>query len=203
MPVHLIASRPLEQYKSFLPWRPLSQLYLKLRVRFGRPPLGHLTSTVLTLRLALQQVLLGTTSMAMVRGSDRINHEEGGLKGIPGGMLNNVPSLATTFVLIISSITLVVHEIYVLSPVVLLYLQAAILALTTVSATTMWMNCVGEDDAMLKCVLISCSVFFLGTSGLAFLRAVVIWKVTGSDESEGLGQIRADGEVQEENYATF
>ncbi|PKK44255.1 hypothetical protein CI102_11281 [Trichoderma harzianum] len=129
--------------------------------------------------------------------------DEGGLNGIPGGMLNNVPSLATTFVLILSSITLIVHEIYILSSVVLLYLQAAILALTTVSATAMWMNCVGEDDAMVKCVWISCSVFFLGTSGLAFLRAVVIWKVTGLDESEGLGQIRVDGEIQGENYATF
>lgn len=114
-----------------------------------------------------------------------------------------MPSWATTFVLILSSITLVIHEIYIISPVVLLYLQAAILALTTVSVTAMWMNCVGEDDAMVKCVLISCSVFFLGTSGLAFLRAVVIWKVTGSDESEGLGRIRVDGQIQGENYATF
>lgn len=114
-----------------------------------------------------------------------------------------MPSLATTFVLIISSITLVVHEVYVLSPVILLYLQAAILALTTVSATAMWMNCVGEDDAMVKCVLISCSVFFLGTSGLAFLRAVVIWKVTDSDESEGLGQVSGNREIQGDNYAPF
>lgn len=114
-----------------------------------------------------------------------------------------MPSLATTSVLVISSITLVVHEIYILSPVVLLYLQAAILALTTVSATAMWMNCVGEDDAMVKCVWISCSVFFLGASGLAFLRAVVIWKITGSDESEGLGRTRVDGEIQGENYETF
>lgn len=129
--------------------------------------------------------------------------EEGGLSGISGGVLNNVPSLATTFVLIVSSTTLVVHEIYILSPVVLLYLQAAILALTTVSTTGMWMTCVGEDDAMLKCVLISCSVFFLGTCGLAFLRAVVIWKVTSSDESEGLGQVNGDREVRGENYATF
>ncbi|KAK4068369.1 uncharacterized protein Triagg1_7308 [Trichoderma aggressivum f. europaeum] len=129
--------------------------------------------------------------------------EERGLSDVSGGMLNNMPSLATTSVLILSSITLVVHEIYVLSPVVLLYLQAAILALTTVSATGMWMNCVGEDDAMLKCVLISCSVFFLGTSGLAFLRAVAIWRITSSDESEGLMQVRADGEIQGENYATF
>ncbi|KAL6804378.1 hypothetical protein J3E68DRAFT_393236 [Trichoderma sp. SZMC 28012] len=129
--------------------------------------------------------------------------EEGGLNGVPGGMLNIIPSLATTFVLIVSSITLVVHEIYIISPVVLLYLQAAILALTTVSATAMWMNCVGEDDAMVKCVWISCSVFSLGTSGLAFLRAVVIWKATSSDETEGLGQVRVDGEMQGENYATF
>lgn len=85
----------------------------------------------------------------------------------------------------------------------LLYLQAAILALTTVSATAMWMHCVGEDDGMLKCVLISCSVFFLGTSGLAFLRAVFVWRVTSSDESEGLGQVSDNREVQGENYATF
>ncbi|KAL6692796.1 hypothetical protein J3F84DRAFT_382328 [Trichoderma pleuroticola] len=129
--------------------------------------------------------------------------EDGGSSGISGGMLNNVPCLATTSVLIISSITLVVHEVYILSSVALLYLQAAILALTTVSATAMWMNCVGEDDAMLKCVLISCSVFFLVTSGLAFLRAVVIRKITSSDESEGLGQVRGNGEVQGENYARF
>ncbi|KAM6478827.1 hypothetical protein HDV62DRAFT_370024 [Trichoderma sp. SZMC 28011] len=67
----------------------------------------------------------------------------------------------------------------------------------------MWMNCVGEDDTMVKRVWISCSIFFLGTSGLAFLRAVVIWKVTSPDESEGLGRTRADGEIQGENYATF
>ncbi|KAL7905627.1 hypothetical protein GGI35DRAFT_460083 [Trichoderma velutinum] len=129
--------------------------------------------------------------------------EEGGLNGIPGGMLSNTPSLATTFVLILSSITLVVHEIYILSSVVLLYLHAAILTLTTVSAIAMWKNGVEEDNAMLKYTWISCSVFFLGTSGLAFLRAVVIWKVTGSDDVEGLGQVRGSREIVGESYATF
>ncbi|UKZ49649.1 hypothetical protein TrVGV298_003896 [Trichoderma virens] len=110
--------------------------------------------------------------------------EDGGLVGIPGSMLRSLPSLTTTFVLFISFVTLLIHEIYVLSPVVLLYLQAAILALTTVSATTMWMNCVQEDNVMLKCALISCSIMFWGMSGLAFLRAVVVWKVTSLDEDE-------------------
>lgn len=117
--------------------------------------------------------------------------------------LRSMPSLATTFVLILSSATLLVHEIYLLSPVVLLYLQAAILALTTVSATSMWMNCVQEDNAMFKCALISCSILFWGTSGLAFLRAAVVWKATSLSEDEASGQRRVDGEIQGERYAFF
>ncbi|KAL7951283.1 hypothetical protein V8C42DRAFT_356647 [Trichoderma barbatum] len=129
--------------------------------------------------------------------------EDGGLSGIPGGMLHNMASLAATFVLVLSSGTLLVHEICMLSPVVLLYLQAAILALTTVSATSIWMNCVQEDDAVLKCALISCSILFWGTSALAFLRAAVVWKVTSLDDDEVLGQRRVDGEIRDEGYATF
>ncbi|KAL7932503.1 hypothetical protein V8C35DRAFT_281702 [Trichoderma chlorosporum] len=113
--------------------------------------------------------------------------EEDGLDGIHDGMLRNVSSLAAIFVLLLSFVTLLVHEVYILSSVVLLYLQAVILALTTVSATAMGMDCLQEDNFMLKCVMISCSILFWGTSGLAFLRAVVIWKITNLGEEEASG----------------
>ncbi|KAM0254511.1 hypothetical protein ACHAQJ_006731 [Trichoderma viride] len=130
--------------------------------------------------------------------------EEDDLNGKSRWLLRVMPSLATALVLILSSTTLLVHEIYLLSAVVLLYLQAAILALTTVSATSMWMNCIQEDNRLLKCALISCSILFWGTSGLAFLRAAVVWKVTSSSEDEMTRQTRRmDGRIQGERYATF
>lgn len=114
--------------------------------------------------------------------------------------LRKTPYLATAFVLVLSFATLLIHEVYLLSPVVLLYLQAAILSLTTVSATSMWMNCVREDDFVLKGVLISCSVVFWATSGLAFLKAVIIWKVTGLSEDEASTRNRG---IHGERYDTF
>ncbi|KAH0493197.1 hypothetical protein TgHK011_008114 [Trichoderma gracile] len=135
--------------------------------------------------------------------------DEGGLSGGDSGeMLRSISSLATTSVLILSFTTLVFHEIYLLSPVVLLYLQAAILALATVAATGMWMKCVQEESGIVKCVLMSCGMLLWVTCGIAFLRAAVVWRVTswgedegqgtgGEDEGEGAGGERVQG------YATF
>ncbi|KAL7814836.1 hypothetical protein V8C26DRAFT_403354 [Trichoderma gracile] len=129
--------------------------------------------------------------------------DEGGLSGgVSGGMLRSISSLATTSVLILSFTTLVFHEIYLLSPVVLLYLQAAILALATVAATGMWMKCVQEESGIVKCVLMSCGMLLWVTCGIAFLRAAVVWKVTSLGEAEGEGEGEGNGE-EVQGYATF
>ncbi|KAL7783631.1 hypothetical protein V8C37DRAFT_413654 [Trichoderma ceciliae] len=139
---------------------------------------------VLVLQSGVAFVVLSVFASILVWRGDEggLNDDLKGTKS--SSRLGRIPFLTTTFVLILSSTTLLIHEIYLLSAVVLLYLQAAILALTTVSATYMWMSCVQEDNLMLKCVLISCSVLFWGTSGLAFLRAAVVWKVTSLCEGE-------------------
>ncbi|KAK1251470.1 hypothetical protein MKX07_006949 [Trichoderma sp. CBMAI-0711] len=100
--------------------------------------------------------------------------DDGGFGGVSGGLLRSMPSLMTTSVLILCFITLVFHEIHLLSPVVLLYLQAAILALATVAATSMWMKCVQEENGMVK--------------------AAVVWKVTSLGEAEGEGEGEGGGE---------
>ncbi|KAH6606167.1 hypothetical protein Trco_005320 [Trichoderma cornu-damae] len=119
--------------------------------------------------------------------------------------LRSTPSFMTTFVLVLCSTTLLVHEIWLLSAVVLLYLQAAILAMTTVSATYMWISCVRENDVLSKGVLIGCGVLFWGTSALAFLRAAVVWKVTSLREDEDLRRRGGmdTGLQQGGRYATF
>jgi hypothetical protein len=123
--------------------------------------------------------------------------------------LRSMPSLTTTSVLILCFTTLAFHEIHLLSPVVLLYLQAAILALATVAATSMWMKCVQEENGMVKCVLMSCGMLLWVTCGIAFLRAAVVWKVTSLGEAEGEGEGGGGGEEGEgsgeevQGYATF
>lgn len=82
----------------------------------------------------------------------------------------------------------------------LLYLQAAILALATVAATSMWVRCVREDNGVVKCVLVSCGTLLWVMCGIAFLRAAVVWKVISSREDEGVGE-EGGGEVQ--GYATL
>ncbi|PTB62385.1 hypothetical protein BBK36DRAFT_1129434 [Trichoderma citrinoviride] len=131
--------------------------------------------------------------------------DRGDVGGVSGDMLRSIPSLATTSVLILSFATLMMHEIYLLSAVVLLYLQAAILALATVAAMSLWMKGVWEENGVAKCVLMSCGMMLWGTSGLAFLRAVVVWKVTTSlvGEDEGVGEGGRSGEVVQGGYATF
>ncbi|ETS02569.1 hypothetical protein M419DRAFT_8200 [Trichoderma reesei RUT C-30] len=115
--------------------------------------------------------------------------DDGGFGGASGGILRSMPSLTTTSVLILCFTTLAFHEIHLLSPVVLLYLQAAILALATVAATSMWMKCVQEENGMVK--------------------AAVVWKVTSLGEAEGEGEGGGGGEEGEgsgeevQGYATF
>ncbi|KAL7813188.1 hypothetical protein V8C44DRAFT_364024 [Trichoderma aethiopicum] len=126
--------------------------------------------------------------------------DDGNLSGVSGEMLRSIPSLTTTAVLILSFSTLIFHEVYLLCPVVLLYLQAAILALATVAATSMWVRCVREDNGVVKCVLVSCGTLLWVMCGIAFLRAAVVWKVTRSREDEGVGE---EGGEEGQGYATL
>ncbi|KAL6870333.1 hypothetical protein J3F83DRAFT_714430 [Trichoderma novae-zelandiae] len=157
----------------------------------GRPPLWWMNDA--SASGAALGVLTAFAWMAMWR-------DDAGLGAVSGGMLRSMSSLATASVLVLSFATLMVHEIRLLSPVVLLYLQAAILALTTISATSMWMECVREDDGMAKRVLVSCGTLLWGASAMAFLRAAVVWRVSlGEDEGAG----GRSGDEAQGGYATF
>lgn len=66
----------------------------------------------------------------------------------------------------------------------LLYLQAAILLLTAVTAAFMWMGGIQVDNTVLKFILVGINILFSGMSLLAFVIAAVAWKVTNSYKEE-------------------
>lgn len=85
---------------------------------------------------------------------------------------------------ILCSATLIAHEVKVLSSVAHLYLQALILALTTMASGYLWVKCLGEESRHVKGVIMGCSVMIWGLALFGFLRAVVVWKVEGEGSDE-------------------
>ncbi|KAF7552468.1 hypothetical protein G7Z17_g4314 [Cylindrodendrum hubeiense] len=104
-------------------------------------------------------------------------------------------------VLILCSGTLVAHETKILSAVALLYLQCAILVVTTAASFIMWARCIEEYNRAVKGVLMGCNVLMWGLALFGFVRAAVVWKVEADVEDErGFG--RGQG-AQELTYGTF
>ncbi len=102
------------------------------------------------------------------------------------------PALALIFILCVG--TLAAHETLVLSTVVLLYLQAAILliAIATSMFTWVWLfsnanhrNNNNDNDGhygdadwqLLKGVVVSCIAALMGTTVFAFVRIAAVWWV--------------------------
>lgn len=83
------------------------------------------------------------------------------------------PGLGATFLL--CSGTLIAHEVKTLSTVALLYLQSAILAITTVTSMILWARCFEERSRGVKGLLLSANVFMWCLSFFGFIRAVVLW----------------------------
>ncbi|KAM0440017.1 hypothetical protein ACHAPT_001119 [Fusarium lateritium] len=91
------------------------------------------------------------------------------------------PILVT--LLLLCSITLLAHEVKLLSSVALLYLQSLILAVTTVASVVLWARCFQEQSPDVKGVLMGCNVMLWGLALFGFIRAAVVWKV---ELSEGM-----------------
>lgn len=93
------------------------------------------------------------------------------------------------------------HEVKILSAVALLYLQCAILVVTTAASLIMWARCIEEHSRAVKGVLMGCNVLMWGLALFGFVRAVVVWKIEADIEEErGFG--RAHG-AQALTYGTF
>lgn len=99
-------------------------------------------------------------------------------------------------VVFLSAVTLLAHEIKVLSAVVLLYLQSGILVVTTMASLVLWLRCFQEDDPAVKGVLMGCNLFMWGLGFFAFVRVAVLWKA----EDETRGGLVGPGVV---SYGTF
>lgn len=83
---------------------------------------------------------------------------------------------------------LVTHEVRPLSSVAHLYLQAAVLLLTTLAAVTLVAQCLDQESRAVKGVITGCCMWMWATAFLGFLRAVIVWKVesgTGRDNNDG------------------
>ncbi|KAK5995318.1 hypothetical protein PT974_03721 [Cladobotryum mycophilum] len=93
-----------------------------------------------------------------------------------------MPSMAISSVLVLCVVTMITHEVRVLSAVALLYLQAAILFMTSVSVLIMWVSVAEQSGEVVQSILVGCCVFLWGMAALGFLRAVVIWRVTELEE---------------------
>ncbi|RMJ13518.1 hypothetical protein CDV36_006802 [Fusarium kuroshium] len=80
------------------------------------------------------------------------------------------------------SITLLAHEVKLLSSVALLYLQSLILAVTTAASVVLWARCFQEQSPEVKGVLMGCNVMLWGLALFGFIRAAVVWKAEVGDE---------------------
>lgn len=85
--------------------------------------------------------------------------------------------------LLLCSITLLVHEVKLLSSVALLYLQSLILAVTTAASVVLWARCLQEESPEVKGVLMGCNVMLWGLALFGFIRAAVVWKAEVGDEA--------------------
>ncbi|KAH7175850.1 hypothetical protein EDB81DRAFT_896551 [Dactylonectria macrodidyma] len=103
-------------------------------------------------------------------------------------------------VLILCSGTLVAHEAKILSAVALLYLQCAILMVTTAASFIMWARCIEETSRPVKAVLMGCNVLMWGLAFSGFVRAAVVWKIEACVE-ERRGRASAYGQTLA--YGTF
>ncbi|KYK60235.1 hypothetical protein DCS_01372 [Drechmeria coniospora] len=87
--------------------------------------------------------------------------------------------------------TLVAHEVRLLRTVVLLYLQALILTMTTGASFALWLGMLatGQDvDQLAKGVAVGSIAMMVGTAAVAFSRAVAVWwwavEVSGMDDDD-------------------
>lgn len=87
-------------------------------------------------------------------------------------------------IILICSGSLIMHEARILTVVVLLYLQAAILAATTATSLMLWARCLAEENRVVRGLVMGCNVFMWGLSLFGFARAVMVWTVEDEDERE-------------------
>ncbi|CAM1502338.1 Fc.00g043220.m01.CDS01 [Cosmosporella sp. VM-42] len=99
-------------------------------------------------------------------------------------------------ILILCCGTLIAHEVTTLSTVALLYLQSAILILTTTTSLMLWVRSFEEDNRAAKSVLTGCNLFMWGLAFFGFVRSVVLWRVEVKEEKRGRG-------TQGSHYGTF
>ncbi|WAO86463.1 Hypothetical protein NCS54_00373700 [Fusarium falciforme] len=90
------------------------------------------------------------------------------------------PILVT--LLLLCSVTLLAHEVKLLSSVALLYLQSLILAVTTAASVVLWARCFQEKSPEVKGVLMGCNVMLWGLALFGFIRAAVVWKAELSED---------------------
>ncbi|EEU47261.1 uncharacterized protein NECHADRAFT_77531 [Fusarium vanettenii 77-13-4] len=90
------------------------------------------------------------------------------------------PILVT--LLLLCSVTLLAHEVKLLSSVALLYLQSLILAVTTAASVVLWARCFQEQSPEVKGVLMGCNVMLWGLALFGFIRAAVVWKAELSED---------------------
>lgn len=88
------------------------------------------------------------------------------------------------FIILICTGSLIMHEARILTVVVLLYLQSAILAVTTATSLMLWARCLAEENRIVRGVVMGCNVFMWGLSFFGFARVVVLWTVEDEDERE-------------------
>lgn len=91
---------------------------------------------------------------------------------------------ALGLVVLLCFITLVIHEVRVLSTVAILYVQAGILFLTTAASLALWIRSLSLQKQEVKGVIMGCNVFIWAMAFLGFLRAAIVW-MAERDEGEG------------------
>ncbi|KAH6894210.1 hypothetical protein B0T10DRAFT_479827 [Thelonectria olida] len=105
-------------------------------------------------------------------------------------------------ILLVCSATLLAHEIKILSSVVLLYLQSAILFLTTIASAILWIRCIEEYSSAVKGVLMGCNVLMWGLAVFGFVRAAIVWKVEAEFDEERMMLFRGR-EARQMSYGTI
>lgn len=97
--------------------------------------------------------------------------------------------------------TLALHEVRVLSPVAILYLEALILTMTTATSLALWVWVLSEASSQtVEATFTGCIVMMQGSAMLAFSRAELVWWLLG-DRGRLVDQHNAgSGLLTRENY---
>ncbi|KND86925.1 hypothetical protein TOPH_08413 [Tolypocladium ophioglossoides CBS 100239] len=117
-------------------------------------------------------------------------------------MLWNYVEPALGLVLAMCVGALAIHETRVLSTVAMLFLQALILGVTTVTSLAMWIWLFTQDaDQLVKGVVVGCVAVMMGTAMFAFFRTVLVWWMIEARGERGGGGDLFEGDFAD--YGTF